>query len=235
MGFLKNAIKSGISEGISKGINGAVGAAVNKAVTPVADKWAGKVADDLDQSLSSASDAMNASAEVMENAGEISRSMPQGSGFSRLSASLAQAQSAAEDYATEMSKNLKECPACGETVPATNTFCPLCGAKLPETTLAEGYICKKCGTQNKVDTNFCQACGAVLPHYEEEYAREQAEREAEAAAEAAAQAEAAARQAKLDEAKAGANALKDKAFGLGNAAADKTISAAASLFGKFKK
>lgn len=224
MGFLKNAITSGISEGISKGINGAVGAAVNKAVTPVADKWAGKVAQDIDQSIGAVDEAAGA-------AGEARRTIPAGSGFEHLSASLAQAQVAAQDYATEMSKNFKECPKCGETVPASNTFCPQCGAKLPEATMAESHVCKKCGTQNQIGTNFCQSCGAVLPHYEAEYEAERAEREAAAAAEAAE----AARQAKLDEVKANANVLKNKAANISGAAADKALGAASSLLGKFIK
>lgn len=243
MGFLKNAIKSGISEGISKGINkginDAVGAAVNKAVTPVADKWAGKMAENIDQSLGTAGEALDSSREAALSVGEAERPMPAGFGFAHLSASLAQAQTAAEEYATELSKNLKECPQCGEAVPASNTFCPHCGTRLPETTMAEAYTCRQCGTQNNMDTRFCQKCGAVLPCYEEEYEREKAEREASEAAErqAAADAEAAeaARQAKIEEAKAGVNALKNKAAGLGGVAADKTLDAAASLFGKFRK
>ena len=46
--ILKNSISNGISNGISKGINNAVSGAVQKAVNPVAEKWANKAAEDLD-------------------------------------------------------------------------------------------------------------------------------------------------------------------------------------------
>lgn len=53
MGFLKNLIGNGISNGISngikKGVSNAVSGAVQKAVNPVAEKWANKTAENLDQ------------------------------------------------------------------------------------------------------------------------------------------------------------------------------------------
>ncbi|MBQ3501512.1 MAG: zinc ribbon domain-containing protein, partial [Oscillospiraceae bacterium] len=70
---------------------------------------------------------------------------------------------AANDYATQLGKNMKICPGCGETVTADKKFCPHCGTKLPEQTVAEGYVCPGCGKQNSIGTKFCQDCGTKLP------------------------------------------------------------------------
>ncbi len=68
----------------------------------------------------------------------------------------------AKSYATEVAKNIKVCPACGEGATADKNFCPRCGAKLPEKTVADGTVCPSCGKQNTVGTKFCTDCGTKL-------------------------------------------------------------------------
>ena len=143
MGFLDRAIKNGISKGIGE----AVGKAVEKAVTPKATEWANKTAEQFDRATGS----------MAESAQEVSKST------SGLEGAFANLQRAAEGYATEMSKNVKVCPSCGEPTTAEKAFCPLCGAKLPELSVAEGAVCSSCGKQNTVGTKFCAFCGAKLP------------------------------------------------------------------------
>jgi len=140
MSFLKRAIR----EGIRKGISDAVESAVVKAVEPKATEWANKTAQQLDQMSQSKTQ-------------EVKQS------FSGMEGAFANLQRAAESYATEMSKNVKVCPGCGEVSPSEKSFCPHCGAKLPETTMAESALCPACGKQNTVGTKFCDECGTKLP------------------------------------------------------------------------
>ena len=171
MGLLKNAMKNGISDGISKGLNNAVGKAVEKAVMPKAEQWANRTADQIDQATQSMGEAAAASKTVSTAAGSAD-------GWEGAFANL---QKSAENYATEVSKNLKICSACGETTTADKKFCPHCGAKLPDNTAADGVVCRKCGHQNTIGTRFCAECGTVLPAAEAEVAAEKAEREREEA------------------------------------------------------
>ena len=154
MSFLKRAIR----EGISRGIGDAVSSAVKQAVEPKATEWANKTAQRFDDA------AQNQTQEVRQS-------------FSGLEGAFSNLQRAAENYATEMGKNLKVCPGCGETVSAEKKFCPGCGAKLPETTVAQGAQCPNCGKQNTVGTKFCEECGTKLPAAlaEEEAARKKME------------------------------------------------------------
>jgi len=140
MSFLKRAIR----DGISKGISDAVGKAVTQAVEPQATQWANKTAERLDQAAQS-------------NGREVRQS------FAGLEGAFSNLQRAAENYATEISKNVKLCPGCGATVPADKKFCPGCGTQLPETTVAQSALCPACGKQNTVGMKFCDACGAKLP------------------------------------------------------------------------
>lgn len=140
MGFLDRAIRRGISEGVGK----AVGGAIEKAVAPKAEQLANQTAQQLDQA------AQTTAQQTTQTA----------TGFTGAFANL---QRAAEGYATEMSKNMKLCPACGQPAGADQKFCPACGAKLPEETVAEGAVCPSCGKQNTVGTKFCSDCGAKLP------------------------------------------------------------------------
>ena len=156
MGLLDRAIKNGISKGISKGIGDALGKAVEKAVNPAAERLAGKAAAQLDE----ASAAMGASAQSTANAVERVESA---GGFAALETALNGWAKDAEQYATELSKNLKVCPNCGEPAAADQKFCPKCGAKLPEETMAQGAICPNCGKQNVIGTAFCSECGTKLP------------------------------------------------------------------------
>ena len=143
MGFLDRAIRRGISEGVGK----AVGGAIEKAVAPKAEQLANQTAQHLDQA---ARITTQQTAQTAQTA----------SGFSGAFANL---QRAAEGYATEMSKNMKICPACEQPAGADQKFCPVCGAKLPETTIAQGAVCPSCGKQNTIGTKFCSDCGTKLP------------------------------------------------------------------------
>ncbi|MBQ4576486.1 MAG: zinc ribbon domain-containing protein [Firmicutes bacterium] len=79
-----------------------------------------------------------------------------------------------QNYATEMSKNLKMCPNCGKPCSADIKFCDSCGTELPEETLSQGAVCPSCGKQNPLGTKFCQDCGTKLPHAVQEEQRAQA-------------------------------------------------------------
>lgn len=143
MGILDRAIKRGISEGVGK----AVGKAVENAVAPKAEQLANGAASKLDQ----AAQTQNTAAHTVQTE----------SGFNGAFGNL---QKAAENYATEMSKNMKICPSCGQATDADKKFCPSCGAKLPEQTVAQGAVCPSCGKQNSVGTKFCSDCGTKLPY-----------------------------------------------------------------------
>lgn len=140
MSFLKRAIR----DGISKGIGDAVGSAVKQAIEPKATQWANRTAQQLDQM------SQNQTQEVKQS-------------FAGLEGAFSNLQRAAENYATEVSKNIKICPGCGEPVPAEKKFCPGCGTKLPDATVAQGAQCPACGKQNAIGTKFCDECGAKLP------------------------------------------------------------------------
>ena len=140
MSFLKRVIR----EGISKGIGDAVSSAVQQAVEPKATEWANKTAQHLDEL------AQNQKQEVKQN-------------FSDLDGAFSNLQRSMENYATQVGKNIKICPGCGESISAEKKFCPHCGERLPELTVAQGALCPACGRQNTVGTKFCEECGAKLP------------------------------------------------------------------------
>ena len=142
MGFLERAIRKGVSQGVGR----AMGEALSKAIEPHANELANKAAQRIDEAA--------AKNEEYEN------QRRQNSAFNGAFANL---ERAANDYATQLGKNMKICPGCGETVTADKKFCPHCGAKLPEQTVAEGYVCPGCGKQNSIGTKFCQDCGTKLP------------------------------------------------------------------------
>ncbi|MBQ7936993.1 MAG: zinc ribbon domain-containing protein [Oscillospiraceae bacterium] len=142
MGFLERAIRKGVSQGVGR----AVGEALSKAIEPHANELANKAAQRIDEAA--------AKNEEYEN------QRRQNSAFNGAFANL---ERAANDYATQLGKNMKICPGCGETVTADKKFCPHCGAKLPEQTVAEGAVCPNCGKQNSIGTKFCQDCGTKLP------------------------------------------------------------------------
>ena len=142
MGFLERAIRKGVSQGVGR----AMGEALSKAIEPHANELANKAAQRIDEAA--------AKNEEYEN------QRRQNSAFNGTFANL---ERAANDYATQLGKNMKICPGCGETVTADKKFCPHCGAKLPEQTVAEGAVCPNCGKQNSIGTKFCQDCGTKLP------------------------------------------------------------------------
>ena len=251
MGFLKNAVKNGLSDGLSKGIKDAVNSAVESAVKPVADKYANAAASQLDKVADEMNANLNETNESLKEANEAAKGT--GFGFANLEASLNKYASSARSYATELAKNFKECPNCGEMCEADRKFCPKCGAKLPDTTMADGLVCPKCGHQNTLETRFCSECGEPLPAYADEIAKEQeelAQRKAEEEAERLAEEQRAKRQAeyeatkkqvanKLDEKFGFINdATKDvreKATEVGGEAVNKALDLAGGLFKKLKK
>ena len=146
MGFLDRAIKNGISKGVSN----AIGNAVKQVVEPRATEYANKVADEFDQATKNAAQQTSEAQQAVKSAGGMEGA------FANLQRSM-------ENYATEMSKNVKICPKCEAAATSDKTFCPNCGTKLPEETLAQGALCPNCGKQNTIGTKFCQDCGAKLP------------------------------------------------------------------------
>ncbi len=142
MGLLERAIRKGVSQGVGR----AVGEALSKAIEPKATELANKAAQHIDE----------AAARNEEYENQRRRS----SGFEGAFSNL---ERAANNYATELGKNMKICPGCGETVTADKKFCPHCGAQLPEQTVADGAVCPNCGKQNAIGTKFCEDCGTKLP------------------------------------------------------------------------
>ncbi len=137
---LERAIRRGVSQGIGR----AVGDAIGKAIEPTATDLANKAAGQIDNA-----------------AGNINnQTQQQGGGFQGAFANL---ERSVTNYATEMGKNMKVCPACEKPTSSDKKFCPECGTALPEHTIAEGAVCTSCGKQNAIGTKFCQDCGAKLP------------------------------------------------------------------------
>jgi len=153
MGFLERAIRRGISEGVGK----AVGEAITKAVEPTASQLANQAAQQIDEAT------QNTTRKTVNSTGLEGV-------FSNLERSV-------NNYATEMSKNIKICPSCGGNASANEKFCPSCGTQLPEQTVAEGAVCTNCGKQNNVGTKFCSDCGTKLPSAIQEEQLEQAKNE----------------------------------------------------------
>ena len=142
MGFLERAIRRGVSDAVGK----AVGQAITNAVEPKATELVNKAADKID---SATTNVNTQPANTQTN--------------SALEGAFSNFERAASKYATEAAKNMKVCPACGESTTADKNFCPSCGEKLPEKSIADELVCTSCGTQNNVGTKFCQNCGAKLP------------------------------------------------------------------------
>lgn len=150
MGFLERAIRKGVSDAVGK----AIGGAVKDAVTPTAEKYVNRAANQLDEATKSVNQSVEQTQQATQQAAQQT---------SGLDGAFANLQRSMESFATQASKNMKICPACGEGTTAEKSFCPSCGAKLPEMTVAQGAVCSSCGTQNTVGTKFCQSCGAKLP------------------------------------------------------------------------
>lgn len=173
MGLLKSIVSDAVSKGIKKGISDAVGKAVEDIVKPSVDNLAQKQADkinattkDLEQATAEARQATTEAAKEISS--QASAAPASAGGLASLEAALGGWAKRAESMATEMSKNLKECPQCGEMCSSDKQFCPKCGAKLPETTVGQAYTCSKCGEVNTIGTKYCCKCGALLPAAEAE-------------------------------------------------------------------
>ena len=135
MGFLKNAIRNGISDGISKGLGEAVGKAAEKIVAPKVENYANAAAAQLDEATQAMNAASGQMAEAVQAADEAVKSAEaKPSGFASLENALSGWKQSAEQYATEMSKNMKQCPKCGEVTQVDE-----------ETLLNETMSCPKCG------------------------------------------------------------------------------------------
>ncbi len=158
MSFLKRAIRDGVRQGIGD----AVGKAVQQAIEPHAEELTNKAADYFERKSGNATREVRRSASGLEGA-------------------FANLERATQNYANQMSKNMKICPDCGQTTSADKSFCPSCGAKLPAQTVAEGALCPSCGRQNDVGTKFCQDCGTKLPAAIQEEQAQRAKDEAELA------------------------------------------------------
>ena len=160
MSFLKRTIRNAVSQGISKGIGDALGNAVRDVVEPRATEYANKAAGHFDRAAGNAAQEARKTTSGLESA------------FANLERSM-------QSYATQMSRNMKVCPSCGQPTSAEKTFCPSCGSKLPEQTVAEGAVCPSCGKQNNIGTRFCEDCGTKLPatvqEEQEQMARDDAE------------------------------------------------------------
>lgn len=137
--FLERAIRNGIR----KGIGDAVGNAVQKAVEPKATELANKAAQSLDQAAQNTQQTVRSASGLEGVLSNLERSM--------------------QGYATEVAKNKKICPQCGQIAGADQKFCPSCGTKLPEQTVAQEAVCPACGKQNSIGTRFCAKCGTKLP------------------------------------------------------------------------
>lgn len=184
MSLLKSIIGDAVSKGIKKGIGDAIGKAVEGIVKPSVDKYAQKQADrinaageSLEQGTAEMRQATAEAAQKISTSTTTAASSATG-GLAGLEAALGGWAKRAESLATEMSKNTKICPQCGEVCTADKQFCPKCGAKLPEETTAAGYTCPKCGEVNTPGSKHCCKCGTILPAAE-------AEAKAQAAADAA--------------------------------------------------
>lgn len=162
MSFLKRTIRNAVSQGISRGIGDAIGKAVQQAVEPRATEYANKAAQHFDQAAQNTVHETRQVTTGLEGA------------FSNLERSM-------QNYATQMGKNMKVCPDCGQPASADQKFCPHCGGKLPEQTLAQGAVCPNCGKQNGLGMRFCADCGTKLPAAIQEEQAQQAKDAAELA------------------------------------------------------
>jgi len=148
MGFLERAIRRGISEGLGN----AIGKVVEEKLAPQAAEFSDMAARQLDQAV-----------QGVRGEKEESKGSSLFGNLGGLESAFSSLEKAAQGYATEMGRDIKICPSCGQPAKAEAKFCPSCSAALPEQTLAEAAVCTECGTQNNLGTTYCQACGAMLP------------------------------------------------------------------------
>lgn len=175
MGILGSILSGAISGGVSKALNKAVENAVKQGVEQnAAGTAAGQPVGTTGQPAGAQTSPQGAGQTEAGLGGVLGGLGALGGLGTVLGGMAANAQS----YATEVSKNVKICPNCGEACSADRDFCPQCGAKLPQETAADAYTCPKCGRVNTPGTKFCAKCGATLPGAEQEVARGRASDEA---------------------------------------------------------
>ena len=108
MRFLKRAIR----DGVRKGIGDAVGKAVQKAVEPHATQFANKAAQHFDQAAGNVAQEARKTTSSLEGA------------FANLERSM-------QCYATQMGKNMKVCPGCGQPTTAEKNLLPFLRSQAP--------------------------------------------------------------------------------------------------------
>lgn len=159
--FLERAVKRGIRGAVNNAVGNAVEKAVINTVAPAANAAADQAAAKFNQAMGvSPGQQPQGYAQGQGNAQPSPQTQAAAANLGGMFASF---QGAAMSFANEAAKNMKQCPSCGEAVPAANKFCPGCGGKLPEETIAQGSVCTSCGAQNTIGTKFCASCGAKLP------------------------------------------------------------------------
>ena len=158
MGILKNALKNGISKGVSSALN----SVIQKTIEPKATELVNKAADKIEDAFIGSEQQNNQAAQTTATE-QTAQTAQTASRFGGLVSAFAGFEQMAKSYATEMTKNLKVCPNCGQPADADTKFCQSCGTKLPEQTVAQGAVCSNCGRQNDIGTKFCAACGTKLP------------------------------------------------------------------------
>jgi len=156
MGLFKNALQNGISKGVSSALTSVLQKAIEPKATELVNKAADKLSDKLDDNIGQSAQA----AQTVQTAAQPAQTTQAVAGLAGAFASL---EKMAKGYATEMTRNLKVCPNCGQPADAETKFCQSCGTKLPEQTIGQGAVCTNCGKQNDVGTKFCSACGTKLP------------------------------------------------------------------------
>jgi hypothetical protein len=56
-----------------------------------------------------------------------------------------------------------QCPACGQSYQAGDSFCVRCGGTLPQSQPAAGAsVCPSCGATTREGDQFCAKCGYVV-------------------------------------------------------------------------
>ncbi len=164
MSFLKRAIKRGIQEGLENTLGKAVEETSQQIFANVGNAAAEKVKDATEEYQKKyEKEHPQTVRPTQQTATQTASADELKTAFAGLGGIFGDMMNSAQSYATEMSKNTKECPECGSIASADKKFCPECGAKLPEETIARSALCPSCGTQNEIGTKFCSECGTKLP------------------------------------------------------------------------
>jgi len=162
MGLLDKAIKKGIGSAVGNAVGNAVGRAVAPKVEDAAAKAVNRAADSISQTVSEHMPERDVANVQPRNRSSVNNE-ELNQAMNTLGGLFGSMQGAATNFANEAAKNMKICPACGDTAGADTKFCPSCGGAMPTETVAQGAICTSCGKENNIGTKFCADCGAKLP------------------------------------------------------------------------